>query len=136
MLFMPWDTAFETGITEIDQQHRWLVDTTNELHQLVSSTSVCKQDVSYILERLMDYCMNHFVMEEALFIRLGYPESDNHIAEHNIFCEQIMELLTRHDMGETLGVEAANLLKNWLTHHIIDVDKQYVEQFESFSQAI
>ena len=37
MLFMPWDTAFETGITEIDQQHRWLVDTTNELHQRVQA---------------------------------------------------------------------------------------------------
>ena len=30
---MPWSEQLEVGIAEIDQQHRWLVDTTT-LHRL------------------------------------------------------------------------------------------------------
>ena len=37
MLFMPWSEQLEVGIAEIDKQHRWLVDTTNSLHALLST---------------------------------------------------------------------------------------------------
>jgi len=47
-----------------------------------------------------------------------------------------MGLLTRHDMGETVGIEALNLLKSWLTNHIVKVDKQYVEHFRAEGIAI
>jgi hemerythrin len=47
-----------------------------------------------------------------------------------------MDLLTRHDMGETVGVEALNLLKSWLTNHIVKVDKQYVEHFRAAGIAV
>ena len=80
--------------------------------------------------------MNHFIVEEEIFDRLGYPESDAHKAQHNIFCEKVMDLLTRHDMGETVGVEALNLLKSWLTNHIVKVDKQYVEHFRAAGIAV
>ena len=33
MTFMPWTQALEVGIAEIDEQHRWLVEQTNALHQ-------------------------------------------------------------------------------------------------------
>ncbi|MDY0249082.1 MAG: bacteriohemerythrin [Pseudomonas sp.] len=129
MLFMPWDETFEVGIQQIDEQHRWLVDTTNTLHALLSTGAAQVEEVGAILEQLMDYTMNHFIVEEELFARLGYPESTAHKAQHNIFCERVMALLTRHDMGDTVGLDALNLLKNWLTNHIIKVDKQYVKHF-------
>lgn len=28
MLFMPWTEQLEVGVDKIDEQHRWLVDTT------------------------------------------------------------------------------------------------------------
>lgn len=123
MLFMPWGEHLEIGIAEIDEQHRWLVDTTNSLHALLSTGDAQAAELGVILEQLMDYTMNHFIVEEEIFDRLGYPESDAHKAQHNIFCEKVMDLLTRHDMGETVGVEALNLLKSWLTNHIVKVDK-------------
>lgn len=131
MLFMPWSEQLEVGIAEIDQQHRWLVDTTNTLHRLLSSQEACADQLGDILEQLMDYTMNHFIVEEELFQRLGYPESAAHKAQHNLFCERVMGLLTRHDMGETVGLDALTLLKDWLTNHIIKVDKKYVEHFRA-----
>ncbi len=136
MLFMPWGEHLEVGIAEIDEQHRWLVDTTNSLHALLSTGDAQAAELGVILEQLMDYTMNHFIVEEEIFDRLGYPESDAHKAQHNIFCEKVMDLLTRHDMGETVGVEALNLLKSWLTNHIVKVDKQYVEHFRAAGIAV
>ena len=136
MLFMPWSEQLEVGIAEIDEQHRWLVDTTNSLHALLSTGDAQAAELGAILEQLMDYTMNHFIVEEEIFDRLGYPESDAHKAQHNIFCEKVMDLLTRHDMGETVGVEALNLLKSWLTNHIVKVDKQYVEHFRAAGIAV
>lgn len=136
MLFMPWSEQLEVGIAEIDQQHRWLVDTTNTLHRLLSSQEAYADQLGDILEQLMDYTMNHFIVEEELFQRLGYPESAAHKAQHNLFCERVMGLLTRHDMGETVGLDALTLLKDWLTNHIIKVDKKYVEHFRAQGIAI
>lgn len=134
---MPWNQQFEVGIAEIDQQHRWLVDTTNTLHALLSTGDAQAEEVGTILEQLMDYSMNHFIVEEELFQRFDYPDSDSHKAQHNAFCEQVMSLLTRHDMGEAaVGIDALNLLKDWLSNHILKADKQYIEHFQAQGIAI
>ena len=44
---------------------------------------------------------------------------------------QVMSLLSRHDCGETVGTETLELLKDWLTHHILKVDKTYVAHFRA-----
>lgn len=130
MCFWPWTKELEIGIDIIDEQHRWLVDQTNALHDAIEAGSNTEL-IGEILEGLMDYTINHFIVEEELFERLGYPESDAHKTYHDRFTEQVMSLLTRHDDGEQVGVEALELLKNWLTHHILKVDKAYVEHFRA-----
>ena len=128
MTFMPWTEELEVGIAEIDEQHRWLVDQTNALHDALlgdAPTAV----VGALLEGLMDYVTNHFIVEEDLFQRLGYPQADAHQAQHNLFSGQIMSLLSRHDQGEAVGPQTLTLLKDWLIHHILKVDKAYVQHF-------
>lgn len=136
MVFMPWTKELEIGIAEIDEQHQWLVNLTNQLHETMSACEPDNERIGDILEQLIDYTMNHFIVEEELFERLGYPETDAHKAQHNVFCQKIMELLGRHDSGETVGVETLDLLKNWLLHHICKVDKAYVEHFRSHGAVI
>lgn len=130
MTFMPWTQALEVGIAEIDEQHRWLVEQTNALHQALQGEAP-REQVGALLEGLMDYVMNHFIVEEQLFIRLGYPDTEAHQAQHNLFSGQVMSLLSRHDCGETVGAETLELLKDWLTHHILKVDKAYVAHFRA-----
>lgn len=128
MTFWPWSKELEVGIAVIDEQHRWLVEQTNRLHEALQAGSE-RELIGEILEGLMDYTMNHFIVEEELFDRLGYPESAAHKAYHNRFTEQVMSLLLRHENGEEVGMDALELLKRWLTHHILKVDKAYVEHF-------
>ena len=130
MTFWPWSSELEVGIAEIDEQHRWLVDLTNKLHEAFQS-GADQAEIGEILEGLMDYTMNHFIVEEELFDRLGYPETAAHKKYHNRFTEQVMSLIDRHESGEVVGAEALELLKDWLTHHILKVDKAYVEHFRA-----
>lgn len=130
MTFWPWTSELEVGIKEIDEQHRWLVDLTNKLHDAFQA-GADHGTIREILEGLMDYTMNHFIVEEELFDRLGYPESAAHKKYHNRFTEQVMSLLDRHEAGEVVGAEALELLKDWLTHHILKVAKAYVEHFRA-----
>jgi hemerythrin len=134
MTFMPWTQALEVGIAEIDEQHRWLVEQTNQLHDALQS-GASREQIGALLEGLMDYVMNHFIVEENLFIRLGYPETEAHQAQHNLFSGQVMSLLSRHDCGEEVGADALELLKDWLVHHILKVDKAYVAHFRAHGLA-
>jgi hemerythrin len=125
---MPWSEAMQLGIESIDVQHRWLVDATNRLHATIqqSNGQPDRAVLGEILEGLVDYTMNHFVLEEELFQRFGYPETTEHKAEHDGFTAKAMELLLQFEDGADLGEEALELLKNWLQHHILKVDRAYV----------
>lgn len=128
-MFMPWTDELLTGISEVDSQHKWLVDATNRLHDELSKPEADGAAVGEILEGLVDYTYNHFIMEEELFERLGYPETAAHKAQHNVFTSKISGLLMRHEAGEIASGEALELLKNWLIHHIMQTDKAYVGFF-------
>ena len=129
MTFMPWSSELEVGIPLIDEQHRWLVDRTNQLYDSLAGSEQDSAEISEVLEGLMDYTMNHFIAEEEIFLRLGYPETAAHKAQHDQFTAQIMDLLRRHDSGERSGSETLDLLADWLVHHILKVDKAYVAFF-------
>ena len=130
MTFFPWTDELVVGFDQIDEQHRWLVDMTNKLHDELAKPNPDRAAVGEILEGLMDYTMNHFIVEEDLFQRHGYPETLAHKAEHDRFTSGIMELLDRFEEGADINDDALNLLKDWLTHHILTVDKGYAPFFK------
>ncbi len=126
MTFMPWTSELELGFDEIDRQHQELVRLTNALHEQLSSAQPQREAIGAVLEGLVDYTHNHFIVEEVLFQRHGYPETPAHQAEHNGFTGKAMDLLMRFEDGEEVSVEAMEFLKDWLIHHICKVDRAYL----------
>lgn len=90
MSFMPWSEEFRVGIDDVDEQHRWLFDATNRLHAEMNKETRNRAVIAEIIEGLMDYTMNHFIMEEDLFQRYGYPKAAAHKALHDKFTSSIM----------------------------------------------
>lgn len=131
MALMPWSAELELGIAKIDEQHRWLVDRINALHDELCKPAPDRQAMGDILESLVDYTMNHFIVEEDIFKRHGYPQTDAHLGEHNGFTGKIIQLLDQFHEGAAVGDETMALLKDWLTHHILEVDKAYVPFFKA-----
>jgi hemerythrin len=126
MPFMPWSDAFVLGIESIDNQHRWLVEATNRLYDEIETRNPERDVLKEILEGLVDYTVNHFIVEEDLFNRLGYPEEKNHRARHDEFARQALELLLRFEKGEPVSEEMLGFLQDWLIKHILRDDKAYV----------
>lgn len=131
MAFMPWTKELELGLAEIDRQHHWLVDQTNALHDELSGPAPSRDKVGQILEGLVDYTHNHFIVEEVLFQQFAYPETPAHKAEHDGFTGKAMDLLMRFEDGEEVTMEALDFLKEWLVHHICRVDRAYVPFLKS-----
>ncbi|MDR0234035.1 MAG: bacteriohemerythrin [Zoogloeaceae bacterium] len=129
MSFMPWSEQFVLGIESIDKQHQWLVEATNRLHDQVESGNPDSAVVQEILEGLVDYAVNHFILEEDLFNRLGYPETEGHKREHDIFTSEAIRLLLNYEKGEAVTDDALEFLKAWLKNHILISDKAYVPFF-------
>lgn len=133
MAFMPWTDDYLTGIRQIDEQHRWLVYVTNRLYDEISKPVLDKNMIGDILYSLLDYAMNHFMVEENLFKQHNYPESEAHRAEHNKFKQTAADLLDKHDSGEMVNKKALKFLKDWLNHHILKIDQKYVSFFKEKS---
>lgn len=131
MAFMPWSDELVLGLAEIDRQHHWLVDQTNALHDELSASEPRRAVIGGILEGLVDYTHNHFIVEEVLFQQHGYPETPAHKAEHDAFTGTAMDLLMRFEDGDEVSLEAMGFLKDWLIHHILKVDKAYTPFFKA-----
>jgi len=126
MAFMPWSDELITGIQSIDDQHQWLVKATNQLHDEINKAEPDSEQIGKILEGLIEYTFNHFIVEEDMFKRFDYPQSEAHIEEHNKFTATAALLLTKFESGQSVNNEALDFLKAWLIHHIMKVDMAYV----------
>ena len=126
MTFMPWSSEIAVGLSDVDEQHRWLVDRINQLHSELSEIAPRSSVIADVLEELMDYTMNHFIMEEEWFERHAYPDTAAHKAQHNKFTGTIMNALTDFEDGQHISTDILEFLKHWLTQHIMRTDKAYV----------
>ena len=135
MPFMPWTPELELGLPEIDDQHRQLVALTNALHDELSGASPRRSAVGEILEGLVDYTHNHFIVEEVLFQQHHYAEAPAPQAEPDGFTRKALDLLMRFDEGQEVTLEALEFLKQWLVHHICKVDRAYLPFMREALQA-
>ena len=126
MTFIPWTAALKLGVPIIDEQHRVLVDLINALHAAISDAAGARDAIADILEGLLDYTHNHFIVEEVLFQKHGYPDADKHLSEHSGFTGKMMNWLTRFEDGEDVNLEVLDFLKDWLVHHICEEDRAYL----------
>lgn len=132
MALMLWTDELLIGIGKIDEQHRWLVDRINALHDELARPAPDRKAIGDILDALVGYTMNHFIVEEELFQRHGYSGTDAHREEHNGFTGKLVKLLEKFEAGAAdVGSDTLALLKEWLTHHIMVVDKAYAPYLKS-----
>lgn len=125
MSLLSWNEGFSIGIPVMDGQHKKWINIINELHEsLVSELSM---DVrSKIFQDVINYTIFHFTEEEKLMREIDYPDYLSHKAVHLNFTSKINKLKNEFTVGEiVLQTEIMTILKNWLTDHIMNVDKEY-----------
>jgi hemerythrin len=109
----------------MDDQHGILMDTMNEL-RLAMVRGSGREQVSELLDRLIEFTRMHFWSEEQLMEQTGYPGLAEHRAEHHTMLAQILQSTHRVQYGE--GVKMRPLLRflrEWFTEHIEGLDREY-----------
>ena len=78
-----WTPCFVTGLTDVDVQHRGLVDLINHFGALITREEGAKAaDVAEVLDRLTRYAHHHFIEEAGgNSIVVGMPD-DGLVAEY------------------------------------------------------
>lgn len=132
----PWHEGFETGIDEIDNQHKQLISLLNKLADSLT------QDESFEVEdtfkELGNYAMYHFESEELIWNE--YIKSDlltnNHKEFHASFLPKVQEI-KESNKDKSIYVIAEEILLfliRWLAFHIIDEDKRLALIIKSLNQ--
>lgn len=131
MTAIAWSSAFETGIYEIDNQHRRLVDYLNQLAEVAGQLDPDREVVANVIEEVIDYTLYHFAFEEELLEETGYALLDAHKQVHRHFIDRVRALRARFRAGEMCARELNDTLTRWLFDHIRHADTAAIQRPET-----
>lgn len=124
---MDWSDRFALGIDLIDQQHQVLFRLIDQLAKAIQDDN-SEAELSSIFSKLHEYTLTHFAAEEHLMARYGYPAEQAHQENHRGLENTLAQLIQRAMGGEALvSLQTMNFLRQWLYHHIDDVDRQFAD---------
>ena len=130
MAILTWVPELDTGIDEIDRQHRRIVDYINKLYELRESPD--REALGDVIGEMVDYTLSHFVFEETLIENAGYMFAGPHKKVHELFTRRVSEMQTRFDAGEDVAAELHGMLSRWLFNHIRNEDHGYVDAAKTY----
>jgi hemerythrin-like metal-binding protein len=126
-----WEETYSVGVAEIDNQHKQLFATINELLDAINTNSP-EETLGNIIEALLQYKNIHFDTEEKYFKQFNYEGTEEHLQKHREFSEKLNALKEKYP---TYNIEFAfalvDFLENWLIDHLMTTDQKYKNCFQS-----
>jgi hemerythrin-like metal-binding protein len=116
--------ALETGVAEMDTQHRRLFELIDALDVSIAEGNV-RTAVEEIIPELAAYAVRHFFEEEKLMEVRRTPGLDAHKAIHRAFEAKVSETMENLRSGKgVIASSLVNFLQDWLVEHIGGVDQK------------
>lgn len=130
-----WDNGFLVNFEVIDNQHKGLVDMTNELIRGCDGSKAL-QDVLFLktLRKAVEYAQVHFATEEKYMRQVSYPDFGVHKKEHEAFVSEVVKQLKAFEENRNDPAVLVGFLKDWLLTHIAVSDKKYAPYLIGISQ--
>jgi hemerythrin-like metal-binding protein len=126
MPWISWEAELSVGVKELDDDHKQLMGMLNEIHESAAAGRN-DQELSDLVEKMVANTKAHFEHEELLLAKAGYPDAPAHFQEHDWMIAKALSVQAAFRCGSasTLSAELLSFLRDWLIHHIRDVDKLY-----------
>jgi hemerythrin len=124
-----WDNSYNTGVEDIDEQHRILVNTINEASTKLDLDSSL-ESLEAITKDLLSYALYHFETEEEMMAEHNYKayskeEYETHMKQHRDFSAQVVAVRESIKAGKPISKDdLISFLTNWLINHINKTDKK------------
>lgn len=130
MAVLQWTPDLNTGISEIDQQHRRICEYINRLDRVLATHD--RSELGAVIEGVVEYTMSHFSYEESLMEDAGYGFVNAHRRVHKMVVKRINDLRERYKKGEDVAAELHDMLSRWLFSHIRSEDRAYLGAVKVF----
>lgn len=137
-LIFKWTKDYETKLSEVDEQHYYLVTVTNDIATKISEKALTKEELDSVFGELVEYAAYHFNTEEVLMKEKNIAKEffEDHVKNHRMFVEQVSQLYS--EVGDGTNKEAIRslleFLISWLGFHILGQDKNMGKQIELIDQ--
>jgi len=126
-----WNASFITGLHDVDEQHRRLVDLINRFGSLtMDQDSTSATYLEAVFAELADYAQYHFAEEESMMEAIQLDP--RHVAQHRANHASFLDEVTQLHSGATGNRDAARyllqFLTHWLAYHILGSDQVMARQ--------
>lgn len=124
-------SKYHVGIEKIDREHQKLFEIIADANQVISAEFVHDKydEIMRIIGELKDYTREHFRDEEAYMEKISYPELEAQKKAHEVFETKLAEIDLDQidDHQQEYLEELIDFLLNWLSVHILHMDKRIGE---------
>jgi hemerythrin-like metal-binding protein/PAS domain S-box-containing protein len=127
---LSWTDQLETGLEEVDEQHKKLVAIVNKLAKLQARNTAPEELIAVYCD-LKNYTLYHFRQEEDEMNAWPVDEAHKatHLKAHRGFIERIGKIDELIDSYPSYVIDhLLAFLVKWLVHHISDVDKRMARE--------
>ena len=120
-----WNNDMDSGIFEIDEQHKELICRFNNFERVVV-TGNAESELDAVFQFLRSYAIFHFVDEERIMLKCDYPGVYEHIQQHDEFSKKLFVLhnQSREDRL-SLSLKVSGFIEKWILEHIGDEDRSF-----------
>lgn len=131
MNFFEWNQQLSVDNPQIDADHQTLIGLVNEFGDTATKHPDATQ-LEGILQKLIEYTSTHFEREENLMREIGYARTREHLNQHAKLLARVNDLQKEMQLGRiSIAIETAELLRFWLTSHIMLSDRDLAEAIHS-----
>jgi hemerythrin len=125
MIFFQWTEAFSVKIKSIDEQHKKIILTINDLHSAISKKDA-PQVSETLLANLAKVLKENFLYEENLFTKYQFPHGALHQKGHQDLLAAVTDLQqAMKNKKPTLILQGLTTLKGNFTNHMRTADMAY-----------
>lgn len=125
---LEWKTDYDLGIEDIDFQHHYFLNLINRLTAELKSTTARERQAALIAE-LNAYARFHFISEENMMAKAGYPELEAHRQKHLDLIGQLnsREALLQLENSSLRAEQVIDFLREWFLSHTTGEDRLFVD---------
>ena len=118
MTLIEWREEFNTGVAEVDHEHRELVDLINQLHAQIGAKAP-RETVSDFLGEVFAKISAHFALEETVMRKYDYDEYADHKADHEKLLDDLRDIMDAFEAGTGADYKKAlaSAVRDWFVNH-------------------
>jgi hemerythrin len=120
-----WSESFSVKHKGIDEQHKKLIGIIEEVVSQISENHFSFVNLLELVNNLDNYTEEHLSFEEAFMKKYSYPETQEHIRQHDELRNKMEELnLFSIEKADKFYNDMLVYLVEWLSKHIMHTDKK------------